>query len=252
MKSLINIEQYKFLLLISSLWIFSCGNEDGALNEFQLGYHYIPLAIGQNIVYQTDSIYYQKSNNVFRDTSRSFIREFVSDTFRNAVGDLVFNVEIYYRKNEAQEWDLIDNSFVTKTKTNVIRQDNGLNYVKMIFPVLKNKSWNGNIQLDQNNELKINGEFFKPFKYWNGNSYYYREISDNLLIGNITYNKVVTVEESDYEDDLNRILSISRYAQDVGLVYRELWILTTENFDLSLPWEERAHYGVILKQTRIQ
>lgn len=233
------------------LFLSSCGNEDGSLNDYQLGYHFFPLEIGQERIYKTDSIYYQKSNNVFRDTSSSFIREVVADTHRSN-GELVYNIEIYYRKDESRAWELIDNSFAIKTKDNVVRQDLGLNYIKMIFPVLKNKSWNGNIQLDQSNEIKLNGEFFQPFKYWNGNSYYYSGFLDNEKIGNTTYKKVVNVEEGDYEDDLNRIYSFSQYAEEVGMVYHEFWLLSTENMDGSISWEDRAHYGVIVIQTLVQ
>lgn len=238
-------------VLVTGLFIFSCKDENEILTDEQLGLNYFPLEIGMTKIYKVDSVLYQKSNNIFRDTTHSFLMEVVADSIQ-INNDMGFRIDVFSRRSENDNWELVDNRFEFKNKLNVTIQDKGLNYIKMIFPVLKNKSWNGNIQIDQSNEIKVNGEFFQPFKYWNGRSYYYKDIQKDLKVGEINYEKVVTVEEVDYTDDINRIFSIHQYAENKGLVYKEFWILTTENTDPSLPWADKALYGVILKQTLIQ
>ncbi|MEP7197045.1 MAG: hypothetical protein ABI851_11035 [Saprospiraceae bacterium] len=241
-----------FSIVCIFMAFFSCKNEDEKLTDYQLGYHFYPISIGKSIVYKTDTIMYQKTFGINGDTSTSYIKETVVDSFRDQVGQLVYNVEISYRNNDSLPWDLIDNTFITVTANNILRNDFGFDFIKLVFPVTKNKSWNGNIYLDPETELKFNGEFFKPFSYWNGKSYYYKEISDNQKIGDISYTQTLTVEESDYSEPYNKIYSTVIYALDVGMVYREFWLLNSQNSDLSIPWPNRAEYGAIIKQTRIQ
>ncbi|MCC6816199.1 MAG: hypothetical protein IT267_07305 [Saprospiraceae bacterium] len=236
------------LLLIIN---FSCKEENIILTEEQLGYNYFPVQIGDSKIYKTDSIYFQKSNSIYNDTSTSFTMELVSDTFRRSDGNLVYNISVFNRKDESKDWVLVDNYFIIKTKSNIEKQEDGLNYIKLIFPIRKFVSWNGNIQLSQENQLKINGEFFQPFKYWNGTSYYYKDIQENYSQLNKLYPQVAIVEEIDYDDDLNRIYSEARYALNVGLIYREFWILSTEVINPELSWIEKAQYGIILKQALI-
>ncbi|MEO6189987.1 MAG: hypothetical protein ABIO44_06120 [Saprospiraceae bacterium] len=245
---------YKVTLYNLIIFIFftSCNSETSILTDYQLGYHYYPMSLGKSWIYRTDSILYQKSNGQRRDSFRCFIKETAADTFTDPDGNLVYNVEIFYRKRDTLPWELIDNTFITVGSTNIIRNDFGFDFIKLVFPVIKNKSWNGNIRIDQQTEIKLNGEFFRPFNLWNGRTYFYTDILNNQTIGNLFYKKVVNVEEIDFKDDINRIYSTATYAEDVGLVYREFWLLSSDNPDINLPWEEKADYGAIIKQTLIQ
>ncbi len=250
-KHISNFLPLKASSMLMVIFFYSCKNETEILTDEQLGYTFYPLEIGLTKVYKVDSVLYQKSNNIYKDTSHSFLMEVVSDSLR-VNNELGYRIEIFHRKTELDNWELIDNRFEFKTKENVTIQENGLNYIKMIFPIQMNKSWDGNIQISQSNEIKLNGEFFQPFKYWNGKSYYYKDIQKSIIIGQMSYDKIVTVEEVDYSDDLNKIFSVKQYAEKVGLVYKEFWLLTNDGSFPEKAWEDKAYYGVILKQTLIQ
>lgn len=229
-----------------------CQPEKAELTDDQLGYHYFPIRVGLQWKYQCDSILYQRSNGVKGDTVHCEIMEVITDSTRDPEGNPFYNLEIFYRKNETSPWELIDNAFLTVTPSSIIRQDGGLDFIKLVFPVIKNKSWNGNIRISQENMIRLNGEFFKPFAYWSGKSYYYTDILNDVKINDIFYDKILDVEEVNYTDDLNRIYSSVRYAEDVGPVYREFWLLSSDNADPSLPWTVKADFGAIIKMSRIK
>ncbi len=243
---------WKYLILFSLLIHLKCKEDTSPLNDYQLGYHFYPMKLGDEWIYKTDSILYQKSNNVRRDTVSCYIREVVVDSSQDKQNNRTFRLEKYYRKEIQDPWELIGSSFVTISNTNVVKESFGLDLIVLVFPVLKYKSWNGTIRIQPDNQVKLNGELFMPFRYWNGNSFYYKNILTMQTIDNVPYLKIVEVEEVDYEDDINKILSKAIYAEDIGLVRREFWLLSTENFNTSIPWEDRAEYGAIITQTLIR
>ena len=237
-------------LISLSCWWMQCAPEDGRLPDDEIGYNYYPVRVGQTWTYDCDSILYQRSNGIKGDTIRCQIMESITDSSTDPDGHPFFLVEIFYRRNDTIPWELVDNSFITVSRTNIIRQDQGLDFIKMVFPVAKNKSWNGNIRISQENQVRLNGEYFKPFAYWNGKSYYYKDVLGELTINRITYKKALQVEEVDYTDDINRIYSTVTYAENIGPVYREFWLLSSDNPDPSAPWTEKADYGAIIIMTR--
>ncbi len=247
-----NTLSLQFLILVILTCLLSCNPDNDTLTDEQLGYSFYPIHIGDTWIYDCDSILFQKSIFVKADTTHCQLKETIADSARDIEGNLFYNLEIFYRKNDTDSWQLIDNSFLTVTKTNIIRTEFGLDFIKMVFPVLKNKSWNGNIRISQDNEVKLNGEYFKPFAFWNGRSYYYKNIARDAVIGNIQYLKTAEVEEIDYSDDINRIYSTAIYAEHVGPIYKEFWLLSSENQDPSIPWIEKADYGAIIIQTLIK
>ncbi len=230
--------------------MYSCTkSETEILDPSTFGYEYFPVAIGKSWTYQMDSIVYSEKVFVKKDTSVSFIREEVVDSFRNVENKLVYRLDVYYTRDTNTPWELVSASFIQKNESQLIKTENGLDYLKLIFPVRKNKSWEGNSRIHSKTEMVIGNEILQPF----GDIWYYSYdyINQKERLNLFNFENVCQVAEADYDGFLEKRYSYAKYAKDVGLVYKELWLLDTQNTDDSIPFENRANKGMILRQTLV-
>ena len=128
----------------------------------------------------------------------------------------------------------------------------------MVFPLRDDQNWDGHANFNQYREIEVGGQPIQIFADWN---YRYLQISGNATFNDQVYNDIALVEGADYENLLNRRLSLEAYARGLGLVYRELEVFETQcqvccNGDtgacLDLPWLEKAEGGFIIKQRLVQ
>ena len=128
----------------------------------------------------------------------------------------------------------------------------------MVFPLRNDQSWDGHVAFDQFREIEVAGQPIQIFADW---SYRYLQIDGPASYGNQTYDEVALVEGADYENLLNRRLSLEAYARGFGLVYREIEVFETQcqvccsgdtGACLDLPWTEKAEGGYILRQWLVQ
>lgn len=241
------IIQFYLSVFLFSFLLESCSkNEIEELDPSKFGYDYYPVEIGKRWVYQTDSIVYSQKATIEIDSTSSFIREEVVDSFRDSENKLAYRLDVFFTRDTNLGWDLISSSFVSKDDTQLRKTENGLEYIKLVFPVRRNKSWSGNNRIAPKTELVINGERLEPFVVeWNY-SYDYLDLAET--VSNAFYDKVCKVTEVDDENALEKRYSEVKYAKGVGMIYKEQWILDTQIFDNSIPFIDKAQKGMILKQ----
>lgn len=74
------------------------------------------------------------------------------------------------------------------------------------------------------------------------------KMEGEVTLNRFTFKDVLTVLLVNNENLIEYRYGIEQYAKNVGLVYRELWILDTQKIDPTLPWKQKAEKGFILKQ----
>lgn len=251
MKKTINSDFHRLACLFMILLaLSSCTkNETEVIDTSTFGYDYFPVTIGKRWIYQTDSIVYTQKIGTQIDSSKTYQLEEVVDTFRNSENQLVYRLDISYAKDTAQDWVLISSYFIQKDQLEFHKIENGLDYIKLVFPLRKYKSWYGNIRISSKTEFNIRGESLRPFTE---NWYYsYDYLDKPEYIGGKFYDKVSRVTEEDDENLLEKRYSVAKYAKGIGMIYKELWILDTQNTNNSIPFKDRAAKGMILRQALV-
>lgn len=227
----------------------SCQSEDPeVLDPSVFAYDYYPVAIGKYWVYQTDSIIYSLKSKVEIDSSRSYIREEVRDSFRDATFQLIYRIDVYHSRDSSQAWDLFGNFYIDANSLTLNKRENGLTFVRLVFPVQRGTSWNGNVYIHPRTTVLIGGESLEPFENW---YYIYDYINKADTILGRVYANTCKVTEVDDENIIQKRFSVAKYAKGVGLIYREQWLLDTQNTDTSIPFSKRAQKGMILTQRLI-
>ena len=158
----------------------------------------------------------------------------------------MYRLDVLFAMDTSLGWELISSFFIHKDETQFRKTENGLEFIKMVFPVRKNKSWDGNNRIAPKTELIINGESLLPFvDEWN---YGYDYLDQQETVGTIFYDKVCKVTEVDNEHALEKRYSTIKYAKGIGMIFKEQWILDTQIFDSSVPFVDKAQKGMILRQ----
>ncbi len=239
------MKQLKFF--VSVLMIFSivaCGSKYEDYKIDDSGKRYFPLEVGNTWTYSVDSIIYD-NQGLEVDTFHYTIKEVVTDSFVDGAGETNYTISRY--KKDGENWVENQGWYGLLTEKHAIRIEDNLRFIKMIFPVQKDVCWDGNSFIDSENIIvKIAGEPIKMYDNWR---YGYVQVDTSLTINGIEYNSVHTVVECDTENRLNRRFSEAKYAENVGLVYRKMIILDTQNSSNTEPWEEKAEQGFILEQS---
>ncbi|MEL6922399.1 MAG: hypothetical protein AAFO94_00010 [Bacteroidota bacterium] len=234
-------------LVLSLCLLWSCENTTEAPIPF--GYEYFPLQTGNSWTYQVDSTVFDTTGmgRVVTESS-SQIREQIVDQFISNEGNEVFRIERSWRRDDSEAWTTTDVWTAERTENRAFKTEENLRYIKMVFPLSENEVWDGLRFIDKTQKITVAGETLELFKNWQ-----HQLISIGLReqIGPFTFEEVSTVSEADSENLIELRFAREKYAKAVGLVYKEMRILDTQNINDQLSWEDKAQKGFILRQTLI-
>ncbi|MBK7407663.1 MAG: hypothetical protein IPL49_15190 [Saprospirales bacterium] len=241
-----------FLILILSLFLIETACKE-VEDPFQLpeteDAEYYPLEVGKYWVYVVDSTIFDKNAPQPILTSRTFVKEEVIDTFLDLTGRPWYRIERFERVSDTLPWTIQQVVAATISGNEALRTENDLTFIKLLFPASQYKKWDGNKLFDPFTWVDISGETLQMFRDWE-----YQVLSTGIsdTINGQIYSEVATIKNAD--KDLGEIYRFAqeKYARNVGLVARELWILDTQVFEDSIPWLEKAEKGFILNQRLIE
>ena len=248
---------FGLLTAFSAMAFQSCADRQTATYDSGAAeqYAYFPLQIGKYIIYKVDSVVYDfaAGGGTMLDSSSIFVRELVSDTLRDQNGQLLYTIERSARTTPDQSWELQDIGTAARNSSQAIRTENNLRFLKLIFPMDRRSAWDGHMWIDVNREIEIAGERMRPFVNW---QYEVDSIDIQTNIGPFTFDSTLVVTEVDENNIIERRYSKVRYAKNVGLVWREQFILDSQYCNQipppsdceTRPWEIKAERGYILRQ----
>ena len=173
-------------------------------------YRYFPLEAGSFIVYSVDSIIHRYEDDLtdnpdsMIDTFQYQVKEVVDSDFIDGEGDVAWRISRYYRTNDTSEWSFTTLWTAKVTSQSAQRVEENVRFVKLSFPIVLNKTWNGNYY-----------NFFPP------EDYSIEEANVPLTIGNFDFDSSLSVLEADDLNLIHRIYKESKYAYGVGLISRE-------------------------------
>ena len=187
-----------FFLLLT----FSCKREVEVAPE--MGYDYFPTKIGQWVIYDVDSIFYD-SFKQFAFHYHYQIKEIIESDFLDNSGKTTQRIERYRRDNDSMPWIIKNVWYANRTATTAEKVEINNRFIKLIFPLKADKIWNGNS--------------YNTIGSWD---YQYTDINTFATIGNLYFDSTVTVTQTGYNDPIiNTQLGKEVYAKHVGMIYRE-------------------------------
>lgn len=219
---------YRIILGIFLITIISVSCVDEPQEQFNRNsdYNYFPLATGQYIDYEVTEIFIDKPSNIY-DTTNYLIRKRIDIPFIESNGDTAWRVEILKSNlNQAIEVSDIWSAKLTDEKAETIEEN--LRIVKIRFPLKLNKQWDGNL---------FNSETPHYFTITG--------IHEPKTINNIQFDSVLTVTHDADSSIIHKKLSYEQYAFGIGLVYKEITDLNSQEPEPGVPVEERVTTGSV-------
>lgn len=213
------------------------------------GYEYMPLEVGKSWTYQLDSIVFDpEPGRIQVDTISQQMQLVVADTFRDGEDRLTYRVERFTRDHDTSSWEITDVWSFVREEFRFIWNEENLSFIKLVFPPQLGDTWDGNALInDDDIMVTVRGESLEFFKFWG--DYRLSQMSDSLELLGHTYYDVITIDQVDREVLIEKRFSLEQYSKDVGLVYKKLEIMDTQNLNTALPFEQRAERGFILEMT---
>jgi hypothetical protein len=225
-------------LVFLSVLIFSCAKKKLPENRSLLGLDYYPVNPGKFVVYDVDSMVYYDLAPTLHVKYR--IKEKLANTFTDNEGKQAIRLERYikfYNPNKSYDsipWTMKEVWMVNADNKSIQVSESNVRFTKLIFPVQKGASWNGNAR----NTL---GE----------QTYTYDYIDKSEIINGQNLANVLHVKQNEFRTAISFEKSSEKYAKDIGLVFRE-WIEVYSNTVIpGVPVEQRVEHGVIFKQTLV-
>lgn len=238
--------------------LFSCKQRMIEAPEIDFGYEYFPLSIGQSKIFRLDSIIFDPIvGGISVDTFSWLLKEEIVDTLRDGTGLLSYVVERSQKGVEDDDW-VVDRVWtMSRTKTQAIRTEDNLRFIKMNFPLSENADWDANIFVDKSLEVSVAGETLEIFKGWESKVL---TIEEPFVLNEQVFDEVLAIQLADNENLIEYRYGVERYAKDIGLIYKELWVVDTQcefccNSDFifceSLDWITKGEAGFVLRQQLI-
>ena len=175
-----------------------------------LGYNYFPLDEGKWIIYTVDSIVYNEFTQS-TDTFKFELKEKTGSVFTDNAGNESRQIERYKRNSANEKWKLTDIWVSTLTEARAEKVEENVKFVKLVFPVKKSKTWDGNA--------------FNNMEKWD---YEYVTTHHSQSINNIPFDSTLTVQQTASYNLIETKNYKEIYAANIGLIYKEIIDIKTE------------------------
>ncbi len=243
--------KYIHILALVLCFFVACKKESISADTLNKGLEYYPVNVGKYIVYSYDSVIYD-NKGINKYNFSGFIKEEIAEKITETDLETKYKLIKYWKKKIEENWVLTDVETLTSTDDKVIKTEENLPFIKLVFPNNNSVFWNGNALFDENIEVKIYGE---PLAIYQGWRYKVENKESTAIFNNETYNVLDVIQVDNSRDTkpsiFNRRYSKEVFAKGIGLVKKEMKIYDTQNPDPNKPWEEYAQKGYSLTQQMI-
>lgn len=243
--------------------MMGCGGQEVPLPSS--GRDYFPMKVGAELEYRMDSIIFDDApNGNTRDTFSGFVLERVASAEPLGGSDSLFTIERMFRRGEGENWSLTDIWTMESDERNAYRTEENQVLVKMRFPLTLNTLWDPTEFVSDDTEVEVGTEFIEMFTNWAGRVI---SIGEPAAIGSLVFEDVLTVQQADDDNEIERRFVFEQYAAGIGLIFRADTIVDSrckrlgdllpcfDNIDgelVSQPWERKAEKGYIMRQQLIR
>lgn len=225
-----------FITTLLALTLFSCKKEVSTLD---MGYDYFPDAVGHYVIYDVDSTYYDDFFSPVKATNYKFqLKEKIESIFYDNQNRPTLRLERYVKYYDsivpysAMTWTLRDVWMANKTTTTAERVEENVRFVRLIFPVRDNRSWDANAQ---------NTDDTRDFSY--------EFVDVAKTVGSTNFSSVLQTAYDDGGGILtSREYRTEKYAKGAGMVYRNEIVVESQPPSGATTTELQTFYATPIMQ----
>lgn len=171
-------------------------------NPASPGLDYFPLSTGHYVIYNVEERQYSLIAPAVQRTYQ--VKEVVGGPYADVTGQPAHRIFRYRRLIESQPWQADSIWSARLVNDEAIRTENGLDFVKLRFPISDGLRWNGNRHNSVGQDQYEARNTGKPYR-----------VSDK------EFSETVTVVAQQDSTLISQDKRIDVYAKQVGLIYKE-------------------------------
>jgi len=215
------IKHIIFLLLgIVLISEYSCRKDTYDTSSINtLGYDYYPLVKGKFIIYNIEEISIDVLAGKY-DTLRYQLKELLADTiFSKDSIETSYKIERFVRMDSTKAWEIKNVWQVKQTKTCLIRGEENLPLVKLVYPMVTHQTWNINRYDTLPEKLNTLKSFDKTDTI---NGKIFEKVAQTMIVEDTS-----SIFQKKYE--------IEKYVRGIGLAYKQLVDVESQSKDINKP-----------------
>ena len=226
------IKRTAIIILSMSLIMSACKKKSATPED--KGYSYSDYQVGSYVIYDVDSTFYDDFFVPTKVITTKFrLKEKVASFYYDNQNRLTARIERYIKPYDSNTpydsipWQLKNVWAANNTNDRNERIEENVRFVKLHFPIYKNKVWDENIH-------NVNSEKNLTFK----------QVDYSDSIGTILFDSLVQTEFDDGGQILTqRNYSTEKYAKNIGLVYKQEINVTSQPDPNATTSELQIFYG---------
>lgn len=222
------------LCIMAAITFVSCHkeNEIPADIEFAADKQYFPLETDKALIYKVTEITIDKPSDYY-DTAVYYLRERTDIPFVDNEGDTAYRIE-RFKSQSLNNWTISDVWESKLTTYTAEKVEENQRFIKIKFPLSIGKYWNGNLK----NELDD-----KDCTITSLSATYNNE--------NIHLDSCLSITRDSIVTHISKLYDVEIYARNIGLVYKEITDINSQEVIYGVPIENRIHRGTIYRQELI-
>ena len=213
-KRLINLTGIPVFIAI--LILFSgCKKNNNTTATFDTSYY--PLNIKSWIVYDITTVKFEKDINgqmIYNDSSHYLLKEIIDTSYIDFSGRLNFRIERYRKDSLNSSWQIKDVWTTCLTDYTALKNEENITYVKIKFPIEKNKTWNGNL-----------------YNTLNAQNYKITAMDAPETINNNFFQNVLSITQANTLNAIQKFYAYEKYAKNIGLIKKHIFNI----YDVTYP-----------------
>lgn len=172
-------------------------------DPIDLGYDYFPNIVGTFLEYEVDS-----TRHIGGDATdyHFYLREEHREQFIDGEGQLAVWIDRFTRPTPSDAWTFVSSYAQKRTSTTAERYEENQRYVRMVFPVNAEQSWNGNAYNDEG-----------PWTHT------YQNIGQQYILSpSLIFADAIRVQQRNVFNLIETEMAHEIYVRGVGLVYKDI------------------------------
>lgn len=168
------------------------------------GVEYFSLQTGSYIIYQVDQTIYEletPSNSSYQ------LKESVIDSFVNLTGDYTYTIHREIWDDVQGVWNLSEVWSARKSATEAVLSEGNTDYLKLKFPLIAEKKWNGNLYNMQEEMIYKTDSI---------------DLIYNIDAQSSIANTITIVQQNNQDKIVETDYRMEKYAPEIGLIYKEI------------------------------
>lgn len=190
--------------------------------------NYFGLIPGRYVIYDVKEMTHDEAVDQ-HDTLIYQLKTYIGPEYLDNQGRTAREFQRFKRDDNTQAWVQSDvwTAIIDNYKAEL--NDENQRIIKLVFSPTSDKTWNPN-----------------AFNTLPSEEYYYSDIHKPQVIGNLSFDSTITVQQENYPNMIEFFVKSEKYAANIGLIYKSYKHLKIANFDsLNVQKGNEIHYKCI-------